>query len=626
MDGRQLPLYEAYAAIWASDNLQYSGGGAAHSSAYNAFSFRFAAQLATLLGEDPAPYQLEADLIHEGMQRLLWLPEQGAFAESKDLMEPQTVYNNPALWTVYHTIDSEVPTPKQAWQMVAERLATLKHIPIEGEGVPAGCYMLACTDWLPYMWSLTLVLLGENMHFALSMWQAGMADEAFLVFKGALLDSMCMGLCPGDFHMTSALDSHRQEAQRDFGDPTGVSARALVEGLFGVRPDLIGNAIKLQPGFPSGWDHASLKHRDFDLSWRRTGSAETYEFTSRFPKQVPVLLRTPARTTSLPEVWSGGKQIACTFDHDAVGAPFVTATLPAAASYRVEFTWHGEPPSKAPAMAPGVRTGFKTMQQGDCRWEMPTAVAVDKPPQFAAVPHLTPGQRAEPVALTAFFTHRITEIFMRSYAEPRSPLCTLSIPDTLLGGWANIDPAPKIDDSGLRSAGGTLKTPLNVPFQTPSGDASNCVLLSCFKPDEQSLTVPLRGTATGLYLLVTGTTLPQCSRMQHALATVTYGDGSRATLSLRNPETWWPIEQDYLLDDYLFVDEAPIPPRVSLSTGETRLLNYNSFKGRGRSVPGGAATIVHLALDPAKTLASLRFEVDLYGIVAALLGATLVRG
>jgi hypothetical protein len=44
--GKELPLYEAYAAIWASDNLQYNGGGAAHSSAYNVFAFRTAAKIA----------------------------------------------------------------------------------------------------------------------------------------------------------------------------------------------------------------------------------------------------------------------------------------------------------------------------------------------------------------------------------------------------------------------------------------------------------------------------------------------------------------------------------------------------------------------------------------------------
>ena len=54
---------------------------------------------------------------------LLAAASQGAFAESKDILGPQTAYANPALWTVYHTIDSEVPSRRAAWQMAAERLA-----------------------------------------------------------------------------------------------------------------------------------------------------------------------------------------------------------------------------------------------------------------------------------------------------------------------------------------------------------------------------------------------------------------------------------------------------------------------------------------------------------------------
>ena len=46
-------LYDAYAAIWASDALQYSGGGVAHTSAYNYFANKKAAEIAKLLGEDP---------------------------------------------------------------------------------------------------------------------------------------------------------------------------------------------------------------------------------------------------------------------------------------------------------------------------------------------------------------------------------------------------------------------------------------------------------------------------------------------------------------------------------------------------------------------------------------------
>ena len=122
-----------------------------------------------------------------------------------------------------------------------------------------------------------------------------------------------------------------------------------------------------------------------------------------------------------------------------------------------------------------------------------------------------------------------------------------------------------------------------------------------------------------------GSTLPQCSHIQHGSVLVTYRDGSAAKLILRNPETWWPIEQDYLLDDYLFVNTAPLPPRVDLRTGQTRILDPVTFHGKGRTVPGGSATILHLPLDPAKELATMQIEVELYGIVVGLMAATLAR-
>jgi hypothetical protein len=124
---------------------------------------------------------------------------------------------------------------------------------------------------------------------------------------------------------------------------------------------------------------------------------------------------------------------------------------------------------------------------------------------------------------------------------------------------------------------------------------------------------------------MTGNTFPQATRMEHGRITVAYSDGGKAQLSLRSPETWWPIEQDYLLDDYLVIDEAPLPPRVDLRTGKTRLLDLAGFKGQGRDVAGGAATILFLPLDARKNLASLKVEARLYGIVVALLAVTLAR-
>src|ERR1017187_7526803 len=159
---------------------------------------------------------------------------------------------------------------------------------------------------------------------------------------------MFMGLCPGDFHMTSTLDVHRQEAQRDFGDPIGITSRALVEGLFGIQPNLIDNTIRIRPGFPAEWNRATLKHKDFDLAWKREGLRETYEFTSRLTKVVPLAFTLPARTTSLPDVGCNGKRVDCAFDGTAVGAPLLTARLPAARANHVTVEWHGSPPPLAP--------------------------------------------------------------------------------------------------------------------------------------------------------------------------------------------------------------------------------------------------------------------------------------
>ena len=658
--GKQVPLYEAYAAIWASDNLQYNGGGAAHSSAYNVFAFRTAAKIARAIGEDGSAYEAEAALIHQGMQELLWMPDQGAYGESKDLLGPQTVYTNPALWTVYHTIDSEVPATREAWQMAAERLAVLKHVPVHGDGVPeGGWYMLSCSDWLPYMWSLNLLLLGENMHMALALWQTGMRDEACRIFKGNLLDSMYMGLCPGDFHMTSALDVHRQEAQRDFGDPLGISSRALVEGLFGVQPDLIAGEVRIRPGFPSDWDRASLKHKDFDFVWKRDGMRETYEFTSRLAKAVPLTLALPARTTALPVVTCNGTRVECAFDTAAVGAPMLTVTLPAARANRVSVEWRGRGPIIAPAKrsyrvgealdlpagirleqiddpqgcltdgkvsAIGFHTVFVNVREADSAWTIPISFDVDTvAPAFAAIPHMAAEVPGEQLDLSSLLKHNVTEIFTRVYAEPRSQYCSLAFPDNLLGGWANPDGRASIDDAGLRAAGGLLKTAVGVDFATPGAGAPNCLFLSYWKQDEQVAKIALNGRAQGIYLLMAGSTLPQCSRMQHGTVRVTYRDGGVTELSLRNPETWWPIEQDYLLDDYLFVNSAPLPPRVDLRTGQTRILDAANFHGKGRTIPGGAATVLHLPLDPAKDLASLQVEVSLYGIIVGLLAATLAR-
>ena len=604
----RLPLYEAYAAIWASDNLQYSGGGAAHASAYNYYHNMMAARLAPLVGADPGPYTREAALIARGMRALLWLPGSGGFAECKDLLGRQLVHPSAALWTFYHTMDSEVPTPAEAWLMTLQVDREIPHLPVRGPGVPEGYHTLATSNWMPYQWSLNNVVMAEALHAALAFWQAGRPEEAWLITKGSLLASMFMGISPGNVGTMSYLDVYRRESQRDFGDGAGVLSRAIVEGLFGVRPDALAGELFIVPGFPSMWDRAALRHPDVSYSFVRRGDRDTYVVEPAFARPQRLRLRLEALGRRVSAVEVGG--------HPAewhilspLGAPaWVEIAAPAAARTEISVTWSGnsislEPPPAAPVM--------------------PSA-------PMAEVPAPPAGAVLAPVDLAPYFNDRVTQIFRNDYRAPRSPFVSLALPKQGLGGWAGLyNASAEIDDSGLRAVsarnGGRLVLPNGVPFATPGdADSRNIIFTSQWANYPAEAVVPLAGRASEIYLLMAGSTGPMQSRLDNGEIVVTYGDGTADRLALENPTTWWPIEQDYFIDDFQFRRPGPLPQRVDLETGAVRVLEPWNFDGKGARVRGGAATVLGLALNPLKNLKSLTVRALSNDSVIGLMGATLM--
>jgi hypothetical protein len=109
---------------------------------------------------------------------------------------------------------------------------------------------------------------------------------------------------------------------------------------------------------------------------------------------------------------------------------------------------------------------------------------------------------------------------------------------------------------------------------------------------------------------------------------VQYKDGSEQVLELRNPENWWPIEQDFYNDGFAFNTGAPVPVRVHFKTGiDTRTFsNYASIKGfTARAIDGGAGTVLELPLNPTKELKSLTVKAIANDVVIGLMSLTLVR-
>ena len=683
----KLPLYEAYAAIWASDDLEYDGGGAAHSTAYNYYHNMMAARVARLIGKDPAPYEKEAGLIAKAMREYLWLPDTGSFAEFRDYLGMQLPHPAAGLWTFYHTVDSEVPTSLEAWQMTRELDTQMPHIPVRGPGVPSESapYVLPETDWMPYLWSVNNVCMNEDAHTALGYWQAGRGDEAYRLLIGSVLASMYMGISPGNVGTMDLYDVYRRESQRDFGDGSGCLSRAVVEGLFGIRPDAMDGQLRIAPGFPEKWDHAAIRHPDVDFAWRRGSQTDTFTVDSRFPRPMALRLEWPAYRDDIASVTVDGEAAQWKALEDAVGVPRIAIAAQAAKHWEVIITWKGDVPAPPPKVisaqsgqsvqvaivgaktavggvadpqhalspislnegdpvsfdakaigTPGDHTVFVHLSQGSMIWWMPQDITIqpetaEAPAPFDWAKPADPAEKYETVDLSKFFNDRVTQIFKHEYRSPRSPGVSLAIPKQGIGAWAgDIKATARIDDAGLRaeaaSHGAKIIMPNGVPFAMPgSGNDPNIIFTSQFDNFPHQVTVPLRGSARRVMLLMAGSTNPMQSRFDNGEVIVTYADGSSSRLALRNPDNWWPIEQDYFIDDYQFRRPGPIPPRINLLTGQIRLLDPVAFEGRGGVVPGGAATALELALDPQKQLRSLTVRTLGNEVVVGLMASTLER-
>lgn len=623
----KLVLYEAYAAIWASDHLSYNGGGATHASAYQAYHNRMAAKVARLIGQDPTPYDREADAIVQGMRDLLWMQEAGAFGEYRDLLGEQRLHPAFGLWTYYHTIDSEVVSPADAWRM-SDALKRLPRIPIKGAGVPsdADYGMFATTDWLPYAWSINNVATQENLHAALALWQAGRADQAFVLAKSSLLASMFMGVSPGNMGTLAWPDVYRRESQRDFADSAGVTARALVEGLFGLRPDALAGTMTIRPGFPAAWDHASISHPAFAYDFRRAASEDRWILKPGDRRFKAVTLRLPAPRDGVAGVEIEGVKAVWRSAPDAVGGPAIEIAVPGDRPSQVLVRWAGQPLA---APATGGATTFQRVSRNGMTWLSPVSKGALQRATASVVRPAGVG-RMDPVDVA--FNDRVTTIFAKGkYRSPRPAGASLGLPAQGIGGWAgHLNQIARIDDTGLRrlaaEQSGRIATPDGVIFRTPGDpDLPNIVFTSLWDNYPQAVTAPLTGRATRLHLLMAGSTNPMQSRFDNGEVVVTYQDGAVARLVLRNPDTWWPIEQDYFLDDYQFRVDTPPPTRVDLATGRIRVLDPASFKGQGREVPGGAATVLSLPLDPHKALRSLTVRTTANEVVIGLMAATLER-
>ncbi|MHB8862454.1 MAG: DUF4450 domain-containing protein [Pirellulaceae bacterium] len=340
-------LYENVANTFISDAHHYSGSGCTQASAYNYRAYSLAGTLARLLGEDPAPWEAEAKKIHEALNRVLWMPRRGWYAEYQDLLGLQRLHPSAELPSIYHPIDSDVPDLFQAWQMLRYVDTSLERFPIDSGGT-----MLASSNWVPYIWSVREVSGVEVAHTALANWQVGRRVAAYDLWRGAILDSMYGCRAPGACIGTSEQTGRMAGLCTDFADTVGMYGRTLVEGLFGIVPDALSGQLLIRPGLPSAWESAAIDTPDVGYTYARQGDAETFDVRARFRRPMQLRLRVAARSAGVLQVTANGQPVTwrCV---SAVGEPAIEVDVAQADGAHVVIRWTDTPLGqlRAPAMA-----------------------------------------------------------------------------------------------------------------------------------------------------------------------------------------------------------------------------------------------------------------------------------
>lgn len=628
-------LYDGYCCIWASDALYYSGGSVTHSSAYNKFANTLAAQVAEAIGENPEPYLLEAEAIGRAIDSVLWMPERGHWAEYKDYGGHQRLHPSAALWTIYHAIDSEIADPFKAYAATVYVDSEIPRIPVLSDDGDEGLFTISTTNWKPYSWSINNVAIAEVMHTALAYWQAGRADEAYNLMKSVAKDNMYLGASPLNFGQISYYDAARGECYRDFADPIGVWSRALTEGLFGIRPDLLSRDPKVEiiPGFPRDWDSASISLPDISYTYAREGRKLIYSIENRYGKGSSVILTIPVEAVKAVEV--NGSPVSWRNVENSIGGPRISIDCGTSPDIKVtvETAYISDPQPTGRTHREGP-VKFTEYTSDSMLWWLPSVSQLPALTNAGSrgFDYVRP-ERMVTVDLSPVYNAKVTDIFRNEYLSPRPSVTTLQLPKQGIGEWCHPNTTADIDDSGLRSLLSSkrdvLSTEIGIPFAMAS-EGENIMFTSLWDNYPDSASVSLSGKASHIYLVLAGSTNHMQANIDNGLIHIDYADGSRETTPLVSPVNYAPIEQDFYYDDYAFaLHDGSLPPfRLHLASGKmSRELGKElDIKGvDGRRIEGGAAVVLDIPVDPERDLKSLGLETLSGDVVIGLMAITLQR-
>jgi hypothetical protein len=295
-------LYAAYINTWPTDSVWYNGGATAEETAYVYTAARALRDMATRAGNatEAGMYAALMAKIEQNLP-LLWISDEGHYAAFREEGGHMRLRPDAWLYAVFLPIEAGLNTPEEAAQALyysewaLERDVVECPVPGSPGGVNETCGVVVWTsNWVPSQWSVRQLWGGDNYALAMAYFFAGLPDDGYAVLRGTLSWNMLLMGVPGQ--------AGGANGGTDFNDCVHPLSRALVEGLFGYRPDYISGTVLVAPQFPSAWANASLAVADVQLAFSSpAGSAGTSSLLAvTLTQPVPSLvLKLPVRAAGL---------------------------------------------------------------------------------------------------------------------------------------------------------------------------------------------------------------------------------------------------------------------------------------------------------------------------------------
>ena len=576
------PLYENSLNTWISDSHWYIEGLCTQSSAYTLRAYTFMADVANRLGRDGTPYRDHAEAIRAALQRELWQQRAGVFAEYRDARGNTLLHPEPELPTLYHSAEFGAVDSVQLDQML-----DWADTHLEQKRTPGGGIQYWSSNWYPnhgrsYTHSTHEMAYAEELNFAETQFLAGRTEKGYALLRGTL-NGIFNGPTPGGLACHAFTDG-TQRGNDEFADAESMWARAVMEGLFGIKVDRPNDCVWLTPNLPADWPGASVRTPHF--AYTLTREAGEVRIAWEAPDATTVRLRLPVRAARINRVEVDER---VTKGEQAAGCGFTwletQSNRATKGSFRVAFEEDSlSIPDRLAVMRdetieialPGFAIGGWSDPQG-----LVTDVRIDagvlratisgtpgsgmffvQAPQDACprmIPIWLDIRANEPVAserwqasaetgrnLDAWSLVDLAGLYNASVSEVPGLLSEHAIPPeaphslTGFDYWRDHLTArlkPPCDDAWRAKidADGVAWTADGIPIRSAK-EGPNIVAVALHnKYFPASATIPVGQAGNTLYLMISGMTHPVQSHVVNLRVALTYEDGDQVTHDLVNP-------------------------------------------------------------------------------------------